>query len=273
MSQNNKPKRPLSKVLQNFYQTLKIKTDLESPIWQIGTASQEHTHLPFIRVGIWNIFKGNGKEEFFRDYIHLLEQADIWLLQEVLGTKHGLRDYVPPHWQAFHAGTYERRDGLREGLMCMSRYELHEPLRTLALHTEPLVKTPKAALQVQLSVYGERVLFLNLHMPLFRSVKRFVHDLAWTLKSVESWQGPLIVAGDFNTLNVSYKSTLDETLKEYGLKHVNIRLDPRASFARLDHIYIRGFFVKSAKVDTRIHSSDHFPMLCQLVLEKNKVRS
>ncbi len=268
MSQNFKPKRPLSKVLQNFYQTLKINSDLENPIWDIGEAEHDQVELPAIKLGIWNIFKGNGGDKFFRDYMHLVEQADIWMLQEVLGTQHGLRDYIPQQWQAFHAGSYERRDGLREGVLTMSRYRLEDPKRILALNMEPIVKTPKGALRVKLSIAGENLVMLNLHMPLFRSVKGFAADLKLVFQSIEDWRGPLIVGGDFNTLSAQYKSILDEILMGYNLTHVRIPMDPRSTFAKLDHIYVRGFFVKSVKVITRIQSSDHFPILCHLVMKK-----
>ena len=144
-----KLKRPLRKVVKNFYQALKINTDLSTDLLVLDRGAKGG-HGPTLNIGIWNIFKGNGGVKFFRDFTSIVHSCDLWLLQEVLASPHGLRDYVPETFKGIHGASYERMDGLREGVMNLGhlknldqknqviRFSKSEPLVLSLIHiSEP----------------------------------------------------------------------------------------------------------------------------------------
>lgn len=265
----SKPRRPYSKVLTSLYQVLKINTELEDPFWQSGDAELSQLPSRQIRLGVWNIFKGNGGLRFLHDFREFVYGLDLVLIQEALVSPHSLEQYSDQGLQAVHCGSYERMDGLRDGVMTLSRWApIGHPERVPSLYPEPVFKTPKTALitRYELPHCTEQLLVVNLHATLMRGMNRLQEEIDQIVCAIGGHQGPLIVAGDFNTFRSVYFRRMEDLFADIGLRHVSIRQDPRRrSFEKLDHIFARGFIVDRVKVVHKIQSSDHFPLQAVLV--------
>ncbi|MFW7381610.1 MAG: endonuclease/exonuclease/phosphatase family protein [Oligoflexus sp.] len=266
---NTKPKRSYRKVVSSLYQVLKIDPNLQDEFWYRGQPSQEHVSEGRIRLGIWNIFKGNGGIHFLRDYQRFVQDRDLVLIQEALVSQQSIQQYWHEGFELTHCGSYQRMDGLRDGVMTLSRFpRLHEPSRVKSVYAEPIFRTPKVTLITRYELKpGVHLTVANVHSTLFRSVKRATEEMTEILTPLSRYEGPLIVAGDFNTFRGPYLKRLVENMAECGLNHVSFPQDPRRSdIQKLDHIFVRDLFVERAKVESRICSSDHFPLKANLVV-------
>ncbi|MBC7661999.1 MAG: endonuclease/exonuclease/phosphatase family protein [Chitinophagaceae bacterium] len=258
-----KPKRAYADVLRSLSKVLKINRDVTSPLWFSGEPEREHWGDWPIRVTIWNIFKGSGGDHFYNDLRLLCFQSDLILLQEALLSHRSMEELSLDGFQGVHGASYERADKLRDGVMSLARMRPHvTPKRILCKYPEPVLKTPKAALVTQYSVgHGKTLTVVNLHATLIRTIKRAQEELEHLIERLPMAEGPMIFAGDFNTFTPRYFRAVAETLERtLGLRYVKIPDDPRRPVDHLDQIFVRGMDVHSIEIDTRIHSSDHFPI-------------
>ncbi|SMF14137.1 endonuclease/exonuclease/phosphatase family protein [Pseudobacteriovorax antillogorgiicola] len=263
-----KLRRPLRKVINNFYQALKIETNIQDDLKILDKGAGPCSGRQ-IKIGVWNVFKGNGGMDFFRDFMNIVHRNDVWCLQEVLASPHGLIDYVPDGYKGIHGASYERMDGLREGVLNLSRWQSLDE-RTQVVHfskTEPLVKTPKVAVVSHYYIDKVETRIVNVHQPLVRGRKRAGADLLEVMETIGEFDGPVIVAGDFNTFTKKYFNEVCQVMDDYGLSYVSIRQDHRKELQRLDHIFQRGFVVERASIITEAKSSDHYAIQASLVLK------
>ncbi len=259
---HRKPKRVYADVLRSLSKVLKINRDVASPIWYSGKPEREHWGEWPLRVTIWNIFKGSGGEHFYNDLRLLCFQSDLIMLQEALLSHRSMDELSLEGFLGVHGCSYERADKLRDGVMTLARMRPHiEPRRILCKYPEPLLKTPKAALVTQYGIGEGRMLtVINLHATLIRTIKRAQEELEHLIERLPRIDGPMIFAGDFNTFTPRYFRAVASTLEKLGLEYVPIPNDPRRAVDHLDQLFVRGLNVASIEVDTRIHSSDHFPI-------------
>jgi endonuclease/exonuclease/phosphatase (EEP) superfamily protein YafD len=262
----HKPKRVYADVLRSLSKVLKINRDVSSPIWFSGKAEREEWGDWPIRLTIWNIFKGSGGEHFYNDLRLLCFQSDLIMLQEALLSHRSMDELSMDGFQGVHGCSYERADKLRDGVMTLARMQPGlDPKRVLCKYPEPVLKTPKAALVTQYAIGGGQTLtVVNLHATLIRTIKRAQEELEHLIERLPIGDGPLIFAGDFNTFTPRYFRAVATTLKKLGLEYVPIPNDPRRAVDHLDQLFVRGLIVQSVEVDTRIHSSDHFPIRATL---------
>lgn len=257
-------------LLDSLHKAWKIESVAEKDsIWRMGQAAQKH--LPqALRLLVWNICKGAGDVHFEHDFRHLLQRSDLALIQEALLSQKGLKTYLEPGFEAVHAASYTRRDGLRDGVMTLSRAESMAPhRRIICKYPEPVFKTPKTAHFCQFAVLDSSTLLsvVNVHATLFRSVKGSIDELHHLLSSLPQEDGPMILAGDFNTISHKYRDALTREMAHHGLMLAGMEIDSRSPRAALDHVFVRGLRVRSATVEHRIRSSDHFPLLLDLQLD------
>jgi endonuclease/exonuclease/phosphatase (EEP) superfamily protein YafD len=218
------------------------------------------------------MFKGLGGEHFYNDLRLLSFQSDFLLLQEALLSRRSLAELAPHGFLGVHGASYERADRLRDGVMTLARVgNDHAPQRILCKYPEPLLRTPKAALVTIYPLEGqtERLMIVNIHATLIRTIRRAVEELDHVLAQLPFHSGPIIFAGDFNTFTPQYFKAVVQKLAEFGLQYVTIPGDPRRGLDHLDQLFVRGLLVKEVWVDTKIRSSDHFPIRAVLELIGN----
>ena len=264
-----KAKRPVRLVLKSVKQVFNISQIPEGEaIWRWGDAKNFELPSTF-DIGIWNIWKGLGGDNFLIEYQRMVKDRHLLLFQEALLTLKLLAQYAPAGYAAHHGATYRRNDGFRDGVMTVSAVSPDEGgRRILCLSPEPVFKTTKATLVTNYKVQGAKnsLCVVNTHATLMRRPSTAVRELEQVIDHIAAHEGPIIYAGDFNTFSGTYVTEADRALATIGLKRVVIQGDPRSQTTSLDQLYVRGIEVVSAKIDTTYIHSDHFPIIAKLKL-------
>lgn len=268
MAKRQSPKRSYSAVIDSLKQVWRIEhvADHES-IWRHGDAEHEAFSTERIRVSVWNLCKGVGGILFEHDYRSLCHRSDLILTQEALMSQRSMRTFAERGFQTIHAASYKRRDGLRDGVMTVSRVKAHEDCRrAICKYPEPFLKTPKAALIKTYPLQGtdKRLLVINIHATLVRLISAAVEEMEHLLSHLPEHDGPVILAGDFNTFTPGYLRAVKSVLAKIGLEYVPIPEDPRPLTQALDQVFVRGVEVTNVRIDTTIRNSDHFPIMLDL---------
>ena len=263
-------KRPVGLILESMKHVFSISHVPEKEaIWQWGEAKEGE--LPSIfDIGIWNIWKGLGGDEFLTEYQRMVKDRHLLLFQEALLTLKLLAQYAPDGYAAHHGATYRRKDGYRDGVMTVCAVAPDQGgKRVLCLAPEPLLRTTKATLITKFKVKGKlnSLCVVNTHATLMRRPSTATRELEQVIKHIVTHPGAIIYAGDFNTFSPSYIAEADRALASIGLKRVVIEGDPRTSTTALDQLYVRGVEVIEAKIDTSYLQSDHFPITAKIRIE------
>ena len=243
-------------------------SDQES-LWHLGRAEREALDPNQIRVAIWNVCKGAGGIHFEQDYRHLYQSSDIILIQEALLSVRGMMTYIQPGIQGTHAASYSRSDGLRDGVLTLSRSRLVGAERILSQKGEPLFNTTKAALfsKVSLGADAGELQIVNVHSPLIRGRVGVEKEVNHLISQAPLGEGPCIIGGDFNTFSAAYLEVYERVFASHGFLHAKVNHDPRTRLQSLDHLFMRGLEVVDLRVETKIRNSDHFPIVATLRLE------
>lgn len=263
-----KPRRSFRTVMDSLRQVWTIERVPEhDAIWRTGQAGIASLRPDYLRISVWNLCKGAGGLMFEHDYRMLCYCSDIVIAQEALLSRHAMGMFSANGFESVHAASYKRRDGLRDGVMTVSRAPMcADPQRIICKYPEPIFKTPKAALikKYPLSGMDESLMVINVHATLVRRKAAAIEEMDHLLQRLPSHNGPIILAGDFNTFTPGYLRAIEGVLKRVGLNYVPIPNDPRPTTQALDQLFCRGLDVSNIRVDTSFRNSDHFPILAEL---------
>lgn len=108
----------------------------------------------------------------------------------------------------------------------------------------------------------EKLLLLNVHAITFVPSEHLFHQLEQLKNVIDSHQGPVIFAGDFNTWDEKKTKYLLRIVKQTKLQSINYTPDIRRKFKDypLDYVFYRGLRLKSGQVLQMGHASDHNPI-------------
>jgi endonuclease/exonuclease/phosphatase (EEP) superfamily protein YafD len=224
------------------------------------------------RLLVWNVKKGEIKG-MVEDFRTLSQDANLVLLQEMvdrpdLTTSISLAQ-PQLSWgmaQAFKWQRSENYTGVATGSTA-------KPLREnsfLSPVVEPIAKTPKSLLvtEYKLGRTGLHTLVaLNLHAINFVTQRSFELHMDQVVQVIRSHKGPLVVAGDFNTWSYPRLEYMESVLQSLGLENLNVG-EAGWTFP-FDHIFVRGLRLEQSIDLTRIESSDHKPLMVDLVYDPN----
>lgn len=209
---------------------------------------------------VWNLYKGE-KEGLIDDLESLTPHYSFILAQEAY--THTMEQFwidQSDEWYWVLAQSFLLSGG-GTGVASGSRYYLQKSFFLKSTVTEPIVGTPKMILIQEFPLEDENrsLLVANIHAINFVSLESFKTQLQQLFDAVKSFQGPMIIAGDFNTWNSGRLEELSELKKKLSLQSVQFDPDERTTFwgYPLDHILIRGIEVVSSKVLSGLDSSDH----------------
>jgi endonuclease/exonuclease/phosphatase (EEP) superfamily protein YafD len=262
-------KRDYRAVIESLKQVWRIeRVPDEDSVWRLGEAEHAAFSGDLIRVAVWNMCKGVGGVLFEHDYRSLCYRADLILTQEALLSRRSMQTFCERGFHSVHAASYKRRDGLRDGVMTSSRTAPCEGTsrRVICKYPEPLLKTPKAALLQCYPLIGthKTLLVINIHATLIRFKAAAVEEMEHLLTHLPIHDGPIILAGDFNTFTAGYLQAVSHVLRKQGLHYVPIPNDPRPKTQALDQVFVRDLDVTAIRVDTGVRNSDHFPIFVDL---------
>jgi endonuclease/exonuclease/phosphatase (EEP) superfamily protein YafD len=214
----------------------------------------------------WNVIKGK-KQDFEDDFKRLSAAKDLITVQEAYLTEHFQRllEERLPNWDLTTSFKYYRKETgvltaskAAPNFFCMLRGE------------EPFIKFPKTILitRYALSQTDRMLLVANVHLINFSlSTSSYRKQLQLMEHVVARHQGPLIVAGDFNSWNDERKAIIEALSKRLDLKAVHFRKDNRARILGeiVDRIYYRDLVLIEANT-FEVSSSDHNPMSATFAL-------
>ncbi len=220
---------------------------------------------PTIRVLVWNILKAT-RSGWVSDFRNLTVDRDLVLLQEaVIGTHsdhlfHNSRRVAWVMARSFHDPRSGVDHGVKTGAVapsvCSRSY--------LSPHTEPLSQTQKMMLETRypLQDSNQELLVLNMHAINFVSVRKYLQQLAQLEEALADYEGPVILAGDFNTWNVRRMRSFHRIATGAELTEVVMQRPTRLAHLNrhLDHLFYRGLELRSAESLFWLTSSDHAPI-------------
>lgn len=211
----------------------------------------------------WNIYKGR-RENWGEDLQRLSAKRDIIILQEALlnGRLQDMLDEQRFHWTLNSAFAI---NGKEVGVLTASKVK---PLESCGLrHAEPLIRLPKTTLisMYQLSGTSKTLLVANIHGINFTLGNDSYNNQIKSLQDIlHRHDGPLIVAGDFNSWSTGRKNIMSEMANALELLPLTCKTTNRCTIfgSIVDHIFFRG--LEPVTHESHIVStSDHNPITVQ----------
>ncbi len=216
----------------------------------------------------WNSHR-SSHQDWHKDLILYGSGADIILLQEAAlrPALDAQLDISANQWLLAEAFSLDNQE---IGIMSAARV----PAQAYCANREPepILKIPKIGLAATYPLAGldQELLVVNIHMVNFTiQTKAMQRQIGALEHIVKMHEGPVIVAGDFNTWNEERESLLRRKMAELGMSPVTFAPDNRVTFFKhtVDGIYYRGLEVMSS-VAHPVESSDHAPLEVHFRLQR-----
>jgi endonuclease/exonuclease/phosphatase (EEP) superfamily protein YafD len=224
-----------------------------------------------LRLLVWNIHKGSDTR-LPLDFSDLSFGADLALFQEAVSTPSFIAQITGAN---FNFGwtlaiSFQQEDLSYTGVATASRVKALTEEVIISDAKEPLVETPKTILLSEFNIENtaETLLVANIHAINFVSLETFKTQIRQLITKIYMHQGPLVVAGDFNTWAPDRFTYLQKAFAPHGLKNIKT---PIAGLLYLDHNFFRQMNAKFVFNLSHIESSDHAPLMVDLTFETNKV--
>jgi endonuclease/exonuclease/phosphatase (EEP) superfamily protein YafD len=215
----------------------------------------------------WNVYKG-AISGMSRDLAQMLNESDFVHIQEFLlddSQEKQVEDFSTYRWM--FAKSFQDKDDWT-GVVTISRWQPFEMIPLRSADAEPFANTPKMSLIVKYKIENGQELWLaNMHALNFnidhKAFKRHVDDVVNVLNT---HNGPIIFAGDFNTWAPVRVRYLLQKTKALGMSEVDLASSLSFMGARLDHIFYRNLQDVKGSVLEDIQTSDHLPMRIEFSL-------
>ncbi len=233
-----------------------------------------------LRILSWNIHKEVNDINWENDFIKIVrdnKNPNIILLQEVRLEKNIieiLKDDLEMGWE-FAPNLYQEKYGAYSGVLTASSIKPTMVKPALSNGTEPFTKTRKPVLftKYNLGLASFELLVVNIHGINFKvDLDEFKDQISYVAGAVMEHDGPVIMAGDFNTWSEDRLKHLYKIVKELEL--VKIKFGSKSDYVKtifgnpLDHIFISKEKLEVVKgsqdVILDIKSSDHYPLFVEL---------
>lgn len=224
-----------------------------------------------LRILVWNVHKIDD-EKLYNDYKMIVDNTPLVLFQEMVSAPQIVDSLVNTNtafgWSMVK--TWRRPQGDYTGVATGSRIAPLQQVPLVSAVTEPITNTPKSALLSYYTLKGQThsLLVVNVHAINFVTLPTYVEYLKQVYAAVESHQGPMILAGDFNTWSPGRLRNVFGMAKRLGLWQ--IPLPENHKMLNLDHVFVRGLNTIKIYDLHRINSSDHVPLLLDLEFQSPK---
>ncbi len=229
----------------------------------IGEAKQVPLS-PIIRCLVWNIWKAK-RRGWLEEFSQLCRDKDLVILQEAVSNAPSDAFFARNdsfEWVMARSHKHPRtaiETGVKTGCIAAS---LSSTIYA-SPHSEPIVNTQKMLLQ---TVYplsnGYELLVLNMHAINFVSNKKYVSHLDQLAGALDHHNGPVILAGDFNTWSLKRYGCFSDVALSFGL--IEAKMQRRRKWAHmnqhLDHVLYRGLTLRGIESLDHVKLSDHSPI-------------
>ena len=216
-----------------------------------------------LRILVWNIHKGkdNGWQQVLKTFT---PDTDLWLLQEVTDKQNLATDFSAEFPTALYTAAFAYLNE-RSGVKILAR-DMPD-LYCASMEQEPWIIIPKVASAVRFfRENAQPLLVINVHLVNFElNPTNYRKQITTMMELISRHQGPIILAGDFNTWNSGRLALIDQLAQQAGLQEVRFTPDQRMRFLDnpLDHIFVRGFKINRA-LTMETDASDHNPLWVEL---------
>lgn len=236
-------------------------------LMKIGEGEGLAEPLSVMSIFVWNVYKGQKAHVFENDFKKFGSGKDFIFLQEALVDNRmpllWQQDFSAYEWhlaQSFHY----KKDLSSTGVAIGSKMSPCAVDFIRAKAREFFWLTPKLTLFSEYDFEGRRVLFVCTHVLNFVTTAAFSESLYEIAQRISRFEGPVVLAGDFNTWNVKRYMIMKSIFRDLKMEHVDLENDGR--LLKLDHVFVRGFEVLKAEVHHSVLGSDHFPLEIKLRL-------
>jgi endonuclease/exonuclease/phosphatase (EEP) superfamily protein YafD len=221
----------------------------------------------------WNVYKGK-RENWARDFRRYTSRHDVVTIQEAHLDEEltSMLDKEHQYWTLNTAFHYRDK---ATGVMTASRIK---PLHSCGQHTaEPLIRVPKTSLVSFYPIEGmsESLLVANIHGINFTlGVDVYTSQLEKLYEIMRLHDGPVILAGDFNTWSEGRMRVVEEITDRLQLESLDYTNHNRTSVFgnALDHVFFRG--LDPVEHDTwHVTSSDHNPTRVSFRVKQNAIEA
>lgn len=242
------------------------------PLLTLGDTAPQ-TALPRqFRLCVWNWHKCKHPG-WQQDFLTLCAQSDLFLAQEArlaLPTRQLLAQ-SGLQWNAAISFVSPRRK-LPTGIAAGCRAAAQDLSFFAAAH-EPLLRIPKMTMRLVYPLAHTRLLVVHLHAINFTGLSPFEQTLRQAENLLAEFDGPVIVAGDFNTWSQKRTRALQAAAQRLQLQEVVFRPDLRTRYLRrpVDYVFTRGLHTVRAEA-LPMTSSDHRPLTATLRLPEPRLQ-
>lgn len=220
---------------------------------------------PEINVLVWNIYKGQ-RPGWETDFQEIVKDKDLVLLQEaVLNTRYDpiFVNSEKMEWVMARAHGHAvtlAETGVKTGCVVKSSRQNFY----MSPSVEPVLKTPKMLLATSYPLAGtdKSLLVVNIHAINFVSYVNFARQMNQVVEAMEHHEGPVLLAGDFNTWNRMRYNNLREIAIKMNLTELGLvrKMNFYHLNRDLDHVFYRGLTAENAEISFNVRSSDHYPI-------------
>lgn len=224
------------------------------------------------------MFLNAKKKGWLEDFKTLMSDKDLILLQEtVLNSPFDSQFKKSLQQQWIMARSFKNvKTNIETGVTTGSTVAANTHYFSASKHSEPITKTKKMLLATVYPLHSHKqsvghtleqsLLVVNSHIINFVSFEKFRTHLDQVFQTLKHHDGPILLAGDFNTWNGKRLKYFHDLALLFKLEEVQMIRQPRLKhlFQHLDHIYYRGLSIVEAHVHTDIHFSDHYPISLSL---------
>lgn len=217
------------------------------------------------RLLVWNIHKGLDAG-WQQELQHFSQQADFLLLQEVTNQQNLSAQFSAQFPTALYTAAFAYA-GRQSGVQILSK--ALPDLVCADMESEPWILIPKVANAMRFPLDNQQALLIvNVHLVNFEwNPVNYRRQIEKMMSLIARHQGPIILAGDFNTWNRGRLELIKTLARQFHLDEIVYQQDYRMRFLGnpLDHIFVRGF--KAVQADSvRTDSSDHNPLSVEVEL-------
>ena len=232
-----------------------------------------------IRILNWNIHKEGNTREWEKAIARIArdKSPDIVLLQEVrldANVENFISENLNYGWE-FSPNVYQGHYGAYSGVLTASHIQPKIVASALSSKTELFSKIKKTILLTKHPVgsASSELLVINIHAINFNlGLDGYKDQMRYITAAIMDHDGPVIVAGDFNTWRKARYDLLNKLARDMKLEKVDFGSDAdhiAAVFGNtLDHIFISRKNLEVVKgsqdVIAGIKSSDHSPLFVEL---------
>ncbi len=235
-----------------------------------GMATNRELTPKNIKALVWNIKKAQ-MENWKKEFLELGKDKHLFVLQEAYETPvfdATLDLFRDPQWEMGISFLYRRFGDAATGTMIGS---VSAPSQVIVRHSvdlEPVILTPKAITFAKYPIAQRRdeLLVISVHAINFETTGAFRRQMDQIEEEIRKHEGPILLAGDFNTWNGARTMYLSRLAQRHRLVESDyINGQSRLSFNGwfLDHLFTRGAEVKKAEVIANSVGSDHRPFLVE----------